>query len=101
MMIASTAVIRKEDVVLFLDVDGVLTTRRCVEGDFEDDDESLYFYEDLLHPKQKEEGKNVEQGEEKKFLTPLEKSRVAMLKVLRLSSICFSCTMGSDISRFP
>ena len=54
--------------VLFLDVDGVLTTERCLLEEYEEDDESLYFAHKLC-------------PDVKSFIPPLEKSRIAILKV--------------------
>ena len=54
--------------VLFLDVDGVLTTERCLLEEYDEDDESLYFVHKLC-------------PDVTSFIPPLEKSRIAILKV--------------------
>ena len=55
--------------VLFLDVDGVLTMERCVTEEYEDSDNTLYFVHNLCPAITT-------------HITPLEKSRVAILKTI-------------------
>jgi hypothetical protein len=54
--------------VIFLDVDGVLTTSRCLLEDYEDEDDSLLFLQNLL-PHRREE-----------HMVPLEISMIQNLK---------------------
>jgi len=53
--------------VLFLDVDGVLVTRRCLNEDYEEDDETLFFFHELC-------------PHITSHVSPIEKSKVSMLK---------------------
>jgi hypothetical protein len=66
--------------VLFLDVDGVLAMHRCALEEYDSGDESLYFVQQLCPAITA-------------FVTPLEKSRVAMLKVCYDLSPCYQLSV--------